>query len=78
MILLLHMRVHLIASSSISIIVILILAPVAVVMLHLRLRALSIQGVVVVPFNKFHDEVLSNMLLIFISKYLYSSSKILV
>jgi hypothetical protein len=78
MILLLHMRVHLIASSSISIIMILILAPVAVMMLHLRLRALPIQGVVVIAFNKFHNEILSNMLLIFISKYLYSSSKILV
>lgn len=64
MILLLHMRIHLIAST---VPIIMILAPIAIMMLHLGFRTLSIQSVVVIAFDKFHYEVLSNMLLGFVS-----------
>jgi len=73
MILLLHMRIHLIA-SSISTFIMPTLAPIAILMLHLWLRTLSIQSIIVIALNKFHYKILSNLLLRFISKHLYCSS----
>ena len=76
MILLLHMRIHLVTSSIP--IIIMILTPIAIMMLHLRLWTLPIQSIIVITFNKFHYEVLSNMLFVLVSKHLHSSSKVLV
>ena len=64
MILLLHMRIHLIASS---ISIIMTLAPITMLILHLGFRTLPIQSVVVITFNKFHDEVLGNLLFGFVT-----------
>ena len=73
MILLLHMRIHLIA-SSISTFIMPALAPIAILMLHLWLRTLSIQSIIMITLNKFHYKVLSNLLLRFITKHFNCSS----
>ena len=73
MILLLHMGIHLIA-SSISTIIMPTLAPIAIMMLQLRLWTLSIQSIIVIALNKFHYKVLGNLLLRFITKYFNCSS----
>jgi len=53
MIVVLHVRIHLVA-SPITVIMIIVLAPVIIMMLHLGLWTLTIQGVVVITFNELH------------------------
>ena len=55
---------------------VLVTPSITILMMHLWLRTLSIERVVVISINEFHDEVLGNLLLCFVAENLNGTSQV--